>query len=184
MRVQLMVSALDEQVHPKPAALAKLTDAVPPSLAFTAGLLHDIGRVVLCVKCDGAIVTPPATREDDATPTTERATYGIDHCAIGYQLATRNALPEAVVRTTLNHHRPEEEQFHRDLVALVAVAERVCNHVQWKHNVAEYDLGACPRFEVLSAGWPKKREDAFRAALASVTVSAIRETRQMLKAIG
>lgn len=166
------------------SGLAKLTDNVEPPLAFTAGLLHDIGRVVLCVKCDGAIAAPPPAREDDETPATERAVYGIDHCAIGYQLANRNALPEPIVRTALNHHRPEEEQFHRSVVALVAVAERVCNHVQWMHNVAEYDLDTCPRFEVLSAGWTAKRTSAFRTVLASVTVSAIRETKQMLKAIG
>lgn len=164
--------------------LAKLTgEVVPAPLAFTAGLLHDIGRVVLCVKCDGVVAAPPPVREADDTPATERGVYGIDHCAIGYQLATRNSLPEPIIRTALNHHRPEEEQFHRALVALVAVAERVCNHVQWKHNVAEYDLTTCPRFEVLSMGWPKKLEAAFRTGLAGVTVRAIRETRQMLKAM-
>jgi putative nucleotidyltransferase with HDIG domain len=166
------------------SGLAKLGSAVLPELAFTAGLVHDIGRVVLCVKCDGVLADPPAAREDDETPGAERAAYGVDHCAIGYQLATRNALPEPIVRTALNHHRPEEEVFHQQLVALVAVAERVANHVQWKHNVAEYDLDTCPRFEVLSSGWPSKRESAFRSGLGAATVRAIRDTRQMLKAIG
>jgi putative nucleotidyltransferase with HDIG domain len=163
--------------------LAKLTPSVAPELAFTAGLLHDIGRVVLCVKCDGVAIEPPSAREDDDIVAAERTTYGVDHCAIGYQLATRNALPEAVVRTAFNHHRPEEEQFQRDLVALVAVAERVGNHVQWKHNVAEYDLNACPRFEVLRCGLGRKYTDAFLSGLAGATVRAIRDTRQMLKAI-
>ncbi len=165
------------------SGLAKLSGTVEPELAFTAGLLHDIGRVVLCVKCDGSVAEPPSTREDDDTPATERAVYGIDHCAIGYQLATRNSLPEPIVRTALNHHRPDEETFHQQLVALVAVAERVGNHVQWKHNVAEYDLGACPRYEVLALAWPRKRDEAFRAGLAGATVRAIRDTRQMLKAM-
>jgi putative nucleotidyltransferase with HDIG domain len=166
------------------AGLARLGAVCPPGPAFTAGLLHDVGRVVLCVKCDGVVSDPPAAREDDATPEAERAAYGIDHCAIGYQFATRNGLPENVVRTALNHHRPQDERFQPDLVALVAVAERVANHAQWTHKVADYDLAACPRFEALAAGWPRKRAAAFRAGLAAATVQAIRDTRRMLKACG
>jgi putative nucleotidyltransferase with HDIG domain len=164
------------------AGLARLGAVCPPGPAFTAGLLHDIGRIVLCVKCDGTVADPPTVREDDSTPGTERDVYGIDHCAIGYQFATRNNLPENVVRVALNHHRPEEEHFQRTMVALVAVAENVANHVQWKHTVADFDLGECPRFAVLSLEWGPKREDAFRTGLAAATVQAIRDTRRMLKA--
>jgi putative nucleotidyltransferase with HDIG domain len=164
------------------AGLARLGGVCPPGPAFTAGLLHDIGRVVLCVKCDGTGADAPPVREDDHTPTAERTAYGIDHCAIGYQFATRNALPENVVRVALNHHRPEEEHFQRPLVALVAVAERVANHVQWNHAIANYDLDTCPRFEVLSNDLDRKREEAFRTGLAAATVQAIRDTRRMLKA--
>jgi putative nucleotidyltransferase with HDIG domain len=164
------------------SGLARLGAVCPPGSAFTAGLLHDIGRIVLCVKCDGVVADPPSLREDDATPAAERDAYGIDHCAIGFQFATRNGLPETVIRTALNHHRPEEEQIQRPLVALVAVAERVANHVQWKHTVADYDPLACPRFQVLAANWPRKRQTEFRSGLAAATVQAIRDTRRMLKA--
>jgi putative nucleotidyltransferase with HDIG domain len=159
--------------------LAGVSDLGP---AFTAGLLHDIGRVILCVKCGETADPLPATETDD-TPDDERAAYGIDHCAIGYQFATRNRLPEGVIRVTLNHHRPEEEHFARELVALVSLAERVANHVQQKHTIADYDLTACPRFEVLSLGWGAKHEAKFRAGLGAVTVQALRDTRRMLRAV-
>jgi HD-like signal output (HDOD) protein len=162
------------------SGLAKLSDSVAPGPAFTAGLLHDIGRVILCVKCDAA-TSPPATREDDDTPAHERDAYGIDHCAIGYQFATRNALPENVVRVTLNHHRPEEEHLQCPMVSLVALAERIANHVQWSHNIAGYPLDECPRFEVLSRGWGQKRMDSFRAGLSATAIRALRATRLMLK---
>jgi putative nucleotidyltransferase with HDIG domain len=165
------------------SGLSKDANIGASGTAFTGGLLHDIGRVVLCVKCDGTVADPPETREDEETPAAERAAYGIDHCAIGYQFATRNGLPETIIRTVLNHHRPEEEHFQRALVALVAVAERVGNHVQWKHTVADYDLEGCPRFEVLSKDWGGKRRDAFRAGLPAVAVQAIRDTRRMLKSV-
>jgi HD-like signal output (HDOD) protein len=136
------------------------------------------------VKCDG-VTNPDAVpvREDDGTIDAERTAFGIDHCAIGYQFATRNGLPDNVVRVTLNHHRPKEEHFQRDLVALVAVAENVANHVQREHNIAGYGLEACPHYEVLASGWKQKRENAFATALPAAVVQAIRDTRHMLKSI-
>jgi putative nucleotidyltransferase with HDIG domain len=166
------------------SGLAKLGGRTAPEAAFTAGLLHDMGRVVMCVKCGTAGAEPPPAREDDDTPAAERETYGVDHCAVGYQFATRNALPEGSVRAALNHHRPEEEQLQQELVALVAVAERVGNHAQWNHTVSDYKLKSCPRFEVLSMNWGQKSVDAFAAGLAGATVRAIRDTRKMLKALG
>ena len=158
--------------------LAGVCDAGP---AFTAGLLHDIGRVVLCVKCGDAADLPPIGETDD-TPCDERAAYGIDHCAIGYQFATRNHLSESAVRVALNHHRPDEEPFAKEVVALVAFAERVANHIQRKHTVADYDLSACPRFELLAQGWDHRHEKQFRAGMGAVAVRALRDTRRMLRA--
>jgi putative nucleotidyltransferase with HDIG domain len=165
------------------SGLARLATVVPPALAFTAGLLHDIGRVVLCVKCDATVAELPSVDEADDTPAVERVVYGVDHCTAGCQFATHNNLPEAVIRTTLNHHRPEEEQLQRPLVAVVAVAERVACHVQQNHTITDYALAKCPRFAVLSSGWGKGRAETFRVGLASATVLAIRDTRKMLKAI-
>lgn len=161
--------------------LSKLAGVSDPGPAFTAGLLHDIGRVILCVKC-GETDDPLPTTETDDTPDEERAAYGIDHCAIGYQFATRNRLPDGAIRAALNHHRPDEEPFAKEIVALVALAERVANHVQQKHTIADYDLSACPRFEVLSLGWGAKHEAKFRAGLGAVVVQALRDTRRMLRA--
>lgn len=165
------------------SGLARLAAVCPPGPAFTAGLLHDIGRVVFCVKCNPAPANLPAQWEDDETLAAERTTYGIDHCAVGYQFATCNTLPESVVRVTLNHHRPAEEQLQRTLVSLVALAECVTNHVQRKHNIVGYKLDDCHAFEVLSSDWGRERRGMFRAGLASATVQALRDTRRMLKSM-
>ncbi len=166
------------------ARFSRLAGVGEPGAAFTAGLLHDIGRVILCVKCDG-VADPDAVavHEGDETVAVEREAFGIDHCAIGYQFATRSGLPESVVRVALNHHRAADEPFQREAVALVAVAERVANHVQRAHEIAGYDLAACPQFEVLAARWKPAREVAFRAGLPAATVQALRDTRKMLRAL-
>jgi len=165
------------------SGLARLATVCPPGPAFTAGLLHDIGRIVFCVNINTAQTNLPDVYEGEDALAAERAAYSVDHCAVGYQFATCNNLPESVARVVLNHHRPAEERLQRTLVALVAVAERVTNHVQRKHNITGYDLGACPAFRVLSRDWGQARIDVFRAGLASATVQALRDTRHMLKSI-
>ena len=156
---------------------------VPSGAAFTAGLLHDIGRLVACVKCpdDPTAAALLAADETDDTPRQERELLGNDHCAMGHQFAIRNKLPEAVAHAALNHHRPADESAHRELVALVAVAERLAAHVQRKHNVVGYNLVACPHFPVLARGWTAARAAAFHKVLPATVVQAMRDTRTMLK---
>lgn len=157
-----------------------------PGAAFTAGLLHDMGRLVACVKCpeDSTAAALVPAEETAETLRAEREVWGLDHCEIGHQFATKNKLPETVCQTTLNHHRPTEEKKHRELVALVAVAERMSAHVQRRHNIAGYNLVACPHFPVLARGWTAHRASEFHKALPGVVVQAMRDTRAMLKSCG
>jgi HD-like signal output (HDOD) protein len=154
-----------------------------PGPAFTAGLLHDIGRVVIGVKCgDDAGAHDLVTGEEtEAVLKAERDYLGTDHCAVGGQFAARNKLPEGLVRVIEGHHRPADEDAHRELVALVAVADRVVNHAQRKHNVSGYNLAACPHFPALSRGWTAARAAALHKALPGLVVQAIRDTRALLK---
>jgi putative nucleotidyltransferase with HDIG domain len=149
---------------------------------FTAGLLHDIGRVILYVKC------PPDVT--DAAPTSvqglgilelERSRFGIDHCAVGEHFAERNNLPEQLRRVILNHHRPAEESSQRELVALVAVANRIANHAQCQHNIVGYRPASCPVFATFARGWSGTRTDAFTRSLPGIVVRAIKNTRVLLK---
>jgi putative nucleotidyltransferase with HDIG domain len=151
---------------------------------FTAGLLHDIGRVIACVKCPDAFAAadPIDFEEDGQILPREREYLGIDHCAIGYHFATRNNLPEGIVRVLLNHHRPEEEQLQQELVALVGVADRLANFAQREHKVTGYDLSNCPFFPFLVQYWPKEQKSLLRKSIPVIVVQSIRETRKMLKA--
>jgi putative nucleotidyltransferase with HDIG domain len=156
-----------------------------PGLAFTAGLLHDIGRVVACVTAPDDTHTAKlvTAEESEDTLQQEREAWGIDHCAIGFQFATKNNLPEAIIRVAFNHHRPAEEQHHRELVSLIAVVERLATHVQRKHNIVGYNLVACPHFPIFAQGWTAARATAFHKALPNMVVQAIRDTRAMLKSV-
>lgn len=165
------------------SGISKESGAALPGPAFTAGLLHDIGRVVICVKCPddarvGALMTGEETED---TLKVERDYLNTDHCAVGAQFAARNKLPASMVRVIEHHHRPADEGADRELVALVAVTDRIVNHVQIKHNVTGYNLVACPHFPVLARGWTPQRAAAFHKALPDLVVQALRDTRSMLK---
>jgi|GEM_PF-1497744 len=149
---------------------------------FTAGLLHDIGRVVLFVKCPlGATHSASTSALGEDVLRLERAQFGVDHCELGYQFTQRNKLSEQLIRAILHHHRPEEEHFEPDLVALVAMANRIANYTQFEHNITGYDRMKCPIFPVFARRWNGQQEEAFTRALPGIEVRAIKNTRIMLK---
>ncbi|HEV3437600.1 MAG TPA: HDOD domain-containing protein [Gemmata sp.] len=152
-------------------------------IEFSAGLLHDIGRVVACVKApiESAAVDRLDFQEDEETLIVERNYLGIDHCAIGHQFAVKNNLPEPLAQSILNHHRPQNELSHFELVYLLALADRIANHVQREHNITGYSPSECPLFKELSFSWALERRTSFCRVLPSIVVKAFKETRAMLK---
>jgi HD-like signal output (HDOD) protein len=90
--------------------------------AYTAGLLHDIGRLGLFVlhpREYAALLSGPA--DGESLPEREQKALGIDHCAAGGWLARHWGLPEEVHNVAVHHHGlPTPGAF--DLVDLVRVA--------------------------------------------------------------
>ncbi|QJW92752.1 HDOD domain-containing protein [Frigoriglobus tundricola] len=149
---------------------------------FTAGLLHDIGRVIICVRVPEAFfrADPMSFREDATVLSQEREVLNIDHCEVGYRFAQANGLPDSVAATILNHHFPRAEEHHRDLVALVNLADALANHVQRERKLAGFKLEACPAYKILKKRLPPDVIDRFPAAVSGAVIKALRETRAML----
>lgn len=84
-------------------------EKISSNLAFTAGLLHDIGKSVISEFLDGNVnqmvnMCDEGKVEDFLSA--EKNTVGTDHAEIGYELATHWRLPEPLVMVIKYHHHP------------------------------------------------------------------------------
>lgn len=100
-----------------------------PDVAFTAGLLHDLGKSVISNFMVGQ--ASPILEKIDARNFTdflegEKAVLGIDHCAVGEALAERWDLPDVLVPPMVYHHHPDEaEEEDRPLVYAVHLGDMI-----------------------------------------------------------
>lgn len=76
--------------------------------AYTAGMLHDIGRVALATLMPDSYARVIGRGADQPLDVlqSERELCGIDHCKAGRSLATAWNLPEAFLDITACHHNP------------------------------------------------------------------------------
>jgi putative nucleotidyltransferase with HDIG domain len=101
---------------------------IPAEQAFVAGLLHDLGRLVLVTRFPEHYAEVLAQRglRDCPLQEAERAVLGIDHAQVGRALAQHWRIPEAICRAIGNHHQPMQQDFG-DLPAIVHVANAVAH---------------------------------------------------------
>lgn len=83
-----------------------IASLVPDGEAYTAGLLHDIGRIGLmaCYPVEyGNMLNVSAERSFDLLQT-ERDLFDLDHCQAGAWLAGTWGLPSDIVLAAMHHH--------------------------------------------------------------------------------
>jgi len=106
-------------------ALAEVLKAALPASAFTAGLLHDVGKILLgtYLEVDAAAIIQLAVSEKIGFDEAERRVLGIDHAEAGAALLESWDLPEDVVQAARWHHRPDDAPGRLITLDLVHAAD-------------------------------------------------------------
>lgn len=120
-----------------------------PSLTFTSGLLHDIGKLVIgSFLLEDSIQVLSRMRTDEiGFVEAEREVLGTDHAKVGATLADRWDLPEAIGLVARWHHAPDEAPQDADqtLVDLVHTADGLAHSLGYGTDVGELARNVDPQ---------------------------------------
>ena len=141
------------------SAFAQRVKLENANAAFTAGLLHDIGKVVLNehVAEEFREIVTRITEQKVGFTDAEREVLGFSHAEIGARVAEKWQLPDAIARCVRYHHEPGEIDPPDPLVDTVYLADCIClllgiglgsdglsyhadEAVAERYNLAEQDL--------------------------------------------
>jgi putative nucleotidyltransferase with HDIG domain len=108
-------------------SIAAMTGKAPPSTAYTAGLLHDIGMVVLDQYLTSAspFFYRALQKKNSSMLEVEKKMLGVDHCEVGKALAIRWHLPATLSDSIYYHHSPETMKHDAELPHIVYLADLI-----------------------------------------------------------
>lgn len=104
---------------------AQVSRVVDPEVAFTAGLIHDVGKLIIdrFFHEDFKRIIELVDMHHCTMMDAENAVLGTNHSEIGAHLAQRWGLPDALREAIGYHHDPQQAQTNKPLAALVGFAD-------------------------------------------------------------
>lgn len=111
---------------------------------FEAGLLHDIGKVVLDLLYPQAFrdAAHKAHEEQRSIAEVEMESFGLNHAEAGGLLGEHWNLPPGVVEAIRLHHAPEKAAVDPNLACITCIA----NHLTYEAGLGESSNGCAPDF--------------------------------------
>lgn len=109
--------------------IAKITRSVEPERAYLAGLLHDIGKIVIERYGPETFtqVTSRVMLRNESFIEAERDVFGMDHAAIGQYIVRKWQLPIELEEAIAFHHEPEKMEIISPLTCIVHISNHICN---------------------------------------------------------
>lgn len=146
--------------------------------AFIAGLLHDIGQMIMAVLVPDAFakVSSLARQGDVELRQVELEELGVAHDAIGAQVAQRWGFPESIAMAISSHHQPGQTiDGVTSLGAIVRLADVIAHALDLTGSPDE----AAPALSVQEWGALGLTEDGWLGILARTEEAVAYWTRSM-----
>jgi len=107
--------------------LAKKLGTVRPETAYTAGLLHDIGMVVLdqSLSSSSPLFYRRIQKKGTNILAVEKEIFNTNHCEVGQKLAEKWSFPSNLKEVIAFHHYPEYATENPELVHIVSLSELI-----------------------------------------------------------
>ncbi len=123
--------------------IAILSGKASPFAAYSTGLTHDIGKVVLDQFVSGArpFFYREIMRENDLVATENRL-LKTDHTKAGLRLAQKWGLPASITQTIRHHHAPFDAPDHGEIVTIVSVADTLFHMFSAGPSLHKVDMGS------------------------------------------
>jgi len=140
-----------------------------PSLAeeaFLAGLMHDIGKLVLNLKLPEQFdeIVQLVYNENEPFNLTEREILGFDHAEVGARLVNKWNLSPSLEDTILNHHNPEAMTIDNPLLLYLDLGNKICHKLGIGFvDEPDLDVNNCLANRIL--GLPPKSIEVAEAGL-------------------
>lgn len=114
---------------------------VDPETAYTAGLLHDIGQLLLFAVDGAAYGEAMKLRRENNLDVilAERECFGLDHAQVGGELAKRWQLPETVADGIAGHHASDEIIPETEIADCIHIAEVLAHALDLGHAPGDHD---------------------------------------------
>lgn len=103
--------------------IAQITKKADPNLANTAGLMHDIGKVVLDQLLSDSYPLFFRNLKTKTALETEKKIIGLTHCDSGKYLAKKWKFSDALSDVVEFHHSPEKAQNNKEIVSIIFLAD-------------------------------------------------------------
>jgi len=107
-------------------------------VAFTAGLLHDLGKIVLAefFKSQYAETMADPNTNPAFSSGIEKLRFGVDHSEMGGRLLARWKFPAPIIAGVWYHHAPDQSESFDRLSACVTLANAIAHEVEEGNTLA------------------------------------------------